>query len=615
MGGRDSKMITLLPGQMAKNQSASTSDIMSLGTRKEGTEHVLSCIRCSLNGTLSVALFKCFVALQVSNPSRIASMAGHNGPLLDLSHATPDIITKILGNMSLRERFICALVCKAWAEAATAATHSIVLEHSIQDLSGLQTWLEKHGNQVTTLQLHECNRAAVTALPCRAKLQDLLLHNVSIASRTWGDIAAATKLTSISLDSVQTASQQADVVAALTALPNLEQLTWCSVQCSDSDSRQNLSDSSLLQQITRLTSLDLQWITAAALQHLGSLTKLQHLSISVTGEWHAAGCPGLQELTALTSLKLDRKYLGWRDLPAVVSQLTALQQLDVATATHTALNQLQVLTGLTQLCVGVTTGLSPQLPPLKLPALQHLEVSGDKYGYMPMSFLASCTRLQFLNLHGYNFEGPGSLLASTMLQHLELVSCSVFELDIAADAVPWQQDFRQRVFPGPGQLPHLTYLQLWPDVPATVQQADINSMVERCSNLQVLGLDTLRDSFAPALARLPGLTSLRLSGGSAHDCRALAQLTGLRQLTVDMPKDLSAVGLRRLAAAHQLTSLGFGWFSHSAANTWAGHFMKDNLPGYDYAIINKVNAEFTTTPCQSYGCSTAGHNLGRGGGG
>jgi len=276
-------------------------------------------------------------------------MAHHTCPLLDLSHAAPDIITRVLGSMPLRDRFICALVGKAWSEAAAAATHSIILKpNRVQDLSGLQHWLEKHGNQVTVLQLQAT--AHLTALPCCAKLQDLLLHGscgqgVSMA-RMWGDITCATKLTSVSLSNVQTASQQADVVSALTALPNLEQLTWHYVSCSN---EQKLSDSSLLQQLTRLTSLDLCCVTAAALQHLGSLTKLQHLSISAAEGWAAAGCCGLQELKALTSLKLASSDLV--DIPASASQLTALQQLDVCRATPAALNQLQLLTGLTQLCV------------------------------------------------------------------------------------------------------------------------------------------------------------------------------------------------------------------------------------------------------------------------
>jgi len=48
-------------------------------------------------------------------------------PRVDLSSAPFDVITKLLESMSHRDRFTCALVCKAWAEAATAATHSIVL--------------------------------------------------------------------------------------------------------------------------------------------------------------------------------------------------------------------------------------------------------------------------------------------------------------------------------------------------------------------------------------------------------------------------------------------------------------------------------------------------------
>jgi len=98
------------------------------------------------------------------------------------------------------------------------------------------------------------------------------------------------------------------VVSALTALPNLEQLSWDCVYCSK---ELWLSDSSLLHCMTRLTLLDLQFITAAVLQHLGSLTKLQHLSISAAPGWGAAGCPGLQELKALTSLKLASSDLVW----------------------------------------------------------------------------------------------------------------------------------------------------------------------------------------------------------------------------------------------------------------------------------------------------------------
>jgi len=60
----------------------------------------------------------------------------------------------------------------------------------------------------------------------------------------WDQIASATKLTSVTLHSVWTDSQQADVVSALTALPDLEQLTWSRVRCGP---QWGLSDSKLLQ--------------------------------------------------------------------------------------------------------------------------------------------------------------------------------------------------------------------------------------------------------------------------------------------------------------------------------------------------------------------------------
>jgi len=544
-------------------------------------------------------------------------MEDHTVPLLDLSHAGPDIISIVVSSMPLRERFICALVCKAWAEAATATTHSIILEHRMQDFSGLQHWLEKHGQGLEVLQLHAGYNAALTALPCCAKLQDLLLQGfshepVSMANRTWADIASATKLTSMSLKFVQTASQQADVVAALTALPNLEQLTWQFVSCSG---KQPLSNSLLLQQMTWLTFLDLGCVTAAALQHLGSLTKLQHLSISAAYDWAAAGCPGLQELKALTSLYLV-------DLPSGVSQPSALQQLEVHRATPTALNQWQVLTGLTHLYVWELTGFSPETPPLQLPSLQRLELFGYAEDFtIPMSFLSSCTQLQFLRLLGFWLKGPGSLVASTMLQHLELDDCRIAAADGAADPVSWQQ-----VFPGPGRLPHLTSLGLFTVQPA-LQQADTDNLVACCSSLQVLHLNALQDSLscageqlscAPALTRLPGLTSLQLRSANDEQCSTMVQLTGLRQVNVRHAWELSAVGLRQLAALQQLTSLGFGELFCSELDRVAQHLMKDDMAGYAYAIINKVctHAEVElATPCRWYGCHGCGSSSPNKGGG
>jgi len=509
-------------------------------------------------------------------------------PPLDLSHTPLDVIACVLQSMSLIDRFTCALVCKSWA--AAAATRSIVLRDREQDLSCLQAWLEKHGGQVEVLQLHKC-RGTLIALPC-PQLQDLLLHGLggfTIDSRVWGDIKAANKLTSVSIADVFTPSQQADVVSALTALPDLEQLNWLDV-CFES--HEHLSDGLLLLKLTKLTALDIFHVEATeALEHLGLLTRLQDLRLcgqpEVAGDWGAAGCPGLQELKALTRLELLDVC---NDIPDSVSQLTALQKLDVSHATPTALNRLQVLTGLTQVWVERLTGLSPESLPLQLPGLHHLVFQNGAGGTMPMSFLASCTQLRVLELCYLNVSSPGSLVAGTMLQSLKLHGCrlTASAADGAAGPVSWQH-----VFPGPAQLPHLTSLRFEYLVPDP-EQADIECIVACCSSLQVLYLDTRQPasgSFLSALAQLSGLTSLLLRGSSDQQCSSLAQLTGLRELRVHPPGQLSVVGLRQLAALQELTSLGFMNPYTKNLSPVLQEQMSDKLPDYAQGIINKVRGE------------------------
>jgi len=125
---------------------------------------------------------------------------------LDLSLAPLDIITVVMQTMCDKDRLTCALVCRAWAKAAAAATTVIrVLQPSLQTFNCVQQWLEKHGQHLVILHLYGCGGAALTALPC-AQLQDLVLDGdfqgdryINVSSRVWDDIAAATKLTSVSM--------------------------------------------------------------------------------------------------------------------------------------------------------------------------------------------------------------------------------------------------------------------------------------------------------------------------------------------------------------------------------------------------------------------------------
>jgi len=506
---------------------------------------------------------------------------------LDLSLAPLDMITVVMRNLCDKDRFTCALVCKAWAKAAAAATSDVIIwKPTLQRFNCFQQWLEKHGNQLVVLKLRGCGGAALIALPC-AQLQDLVLQgdfdfgaddHINIDSRVWGDIAASTNLTAVVLSGVKTASQQADVVSALTALRGLKQLTWYNVWCSG---EQQLSDSLLLQHLTKLTALDVHPVSAGALDHLGSLTKLQYLSIIAKKGSAAAGCPGLGELKALTRLQLD----GVEDIPAPVCQLTALQELHMWKATPTALSSLQALTGLTQLHVRQLEGLSLHTPPLQLPGLQHLLLSTwGAWGSMPLSFLASCTQLHHLKLWTINLSGPGSLVVSTMLQHLALSQFSLgAAAGVAGGPVSWQQ-----VFPGPGRMPRLTSLQL-SKVQPDLQQGDMEHVVACCSSLRALQLTTMQDSFASALAQLSGLTRPELEEAGDEQCGALAQLTGLRELTVDSSRVVSAAGLRQLAALEQLTSLGFIdiLYPSKMCDVLLQH-TSDTLGDCAFAIVNQV---------------------------
>jgi len=517
---------------------------------------------------------------------------------MDLCHAPKDVITALFGNMSLKQRFTCALVCSDWSKAAAATTHSIV-KHGLRDLTGLQQWLSRNGRHVKAMQLHVCRGAEMDRLPC-TQLRDLLLHGedwdcrLALDSRVWRDIAAATKLTSVVLQQVFTDSQQADVVAALTALPDLQQLTWQEVECGQEG---ELSDSRLLQQLTSLTGLHLKAVSAEALQHLGSASKLQHLSISGAPEWAAANCPGLQELMGLTSLQLGYRSQG---LPSAVNLFTALQQLEVWGVTPTELTCLKALTALTKLRIG---DMKPGPTPLQLPALRQLDLCAESYdsNTLHMSQLSSCNQLRDLTLQRFHLVGPDSLAASSMLQELYLHDCTLSSpegpaYDLGTAGHSWQQ-----VFPGPGRLPHLTSLELCSTDPAP-QQADLERLVACCSGLRVLRLYSVElseplswsltsASALQCLSHLTCLATLHLSTVTDQQCTSLAQLTGLQELEVAYPEQLSPVGLRHLARLQQLTSLSF-WeaFDSCKVSTVIQAQLSDTSDGCSSALVNKVRA-------------------------
>jgi len=254
--------------------------------------------------------------------------------------------------------------------------------------------------------------------------------------------------------------------------------------------------------------------------------------------------------------------------PACVSHLTALQQLEVPLATFPELNALTALTALTKLYVANVTHSSTLL---LFPALQHLSLGGTRNGalYPPLhtSSLASCTQLRCLSFCSFGLTGPGSLVASSMLQELDVQQCS---LSSSGDEGPAAMSLWEVVFPGLGRLPHLTSLILGYVLPVP-QQADVERMVACCSGLQRLQLNSVTD----------------------EQCRSLVQLTGLRDLDVFDPWPLSVAGLRLLAHVEQLTSLAFGvGFDSSKVSTVPLEQLSDTVVGGTLGIINKVRACF-----------------------
>ena len=84
----------------------------------------------------------------------------------------------VLQHLPLQDRLAAARVCQTWAEAAALATSSIKLRAvTAQRLPGLQSWVQQHGQQLTSLQLGIKGAAdnAVLQLPELRQLCNLVL--------------------------------------------------------------------------------------------------------------------------------------------------------------------------------------------------------------------------------------------------------------------------------------------------------------------------------------------------------------------------------------------------------------------------------------------------------
>jgi hypothetical protein len=267
-----------------------------------------------------------------------------------------------------------------------------------------------------------------------------------------------------------------------------------------------------------------------ALQPLQALTRLVDLRLHIKHQQAAVYSSMVSASQHLTRLELTGQVVLAH---GVLATLTQLQHLRV-TLFNRADRTLRDQQGLHQRTWQQLQGQLSQLQALQ--QLTHLAVRCDsrREGNPPAAAFSALT-------------------ASSKLQHLDISKCR-----LPSDA--WQH-----VFPTGRQLPELQYLdisdvQTLPRGPAAAPEA--TRLVSCCPGLQCLDMRNLQYSaeFLAPLQGLSGLHTLRLGSriqeeGGPPPVEAVAQLTGLRELTLSSPR--SGGGLLQLTQLQQLTLLEF----------------------------------------------------------
>ena len=540
-------------------------------------------------------------------------------------------LSNLLACVPLQQRLAsCALVCSSWAEAAIAATNSIVLPepsngHVVTadtrlprtDVASLQEWAQQHGSRLTKLHVDLWGQDVAAAagewlkLPC-PNLQDLLLQSCTLGkgSQVCSNIAAATGLTSLVLDEITLpgpagaskpcCSVLDQLLSAITSLQKLRQLKLGVFRCPELQPEPHsdaVGHSSLpmdlvlqlparfmqqLQQLPLLTLLQLgQSATATSLAYLSSLTRLKHLEVS-SCSFKPAGClQGLQQLQTLTQLVLADVAGNVCTLAPGVSTLTSLQHLQLLGwgSPMAAAGPLQLPATLSAADIASMT----RLQQLVLCNVCCTRAASAAHGKV-LELLAVLGQLQHLTelvleavqgLQGCPLQAFSALTASSNLQRLCLSDVALGSLGPAAvapgSAVAQHrhQSVWQYVFPAGSQCPNLADLRL-ESVRPGLQADDMQHLAQCCPSIQVL-VASLQPAGKGAqltmLQELPRLQQLALEGG-LHPATTgvLAQLTGLQHLAV-RSVDITDMDVVQLTPLKQLTVLDLSGCSLSN-NLW-----------------------------------------------
>lgn len=468
------------------------------------------------------------------------------------------------------------LVSKVWAAAVGAATTSINV-HRCTDVLGMQHWVSKYapGLQLEELHVQYTGKASLkrlSVLPYDEQLQlcslrSLQLHRVPVqlggSSSFSSSLAAATRLSSVSLRDITFhlstgAPQKGDpcILPALAALPDLKQLSLCNIKLHGKKQRAGKGGKVIsttvavpvsvpdqfLQHLTLLTQLELSTaaggLSDAAVQDIGSLSKLQYLVLGAAGsQLSPAAISGLQNLQALTSLQLsDVPFcIDLEDTP-FLSKLTALRSLVLAApkrrfGLHASV--LAALTGLQRL------------------GLINVILCGDDAASALLSCLRgmSClTELQLCGLDGLcpGYEGGEALPPqqyTALTAHSTLQRLQLKRLNLPKDA--WEHIF---AFDRPLQL---TKLQLQDGAVTYIQVA------ESCPDLRQLDAEQVHCRPGDGIYR---------SAGSLYDLAHLPHLTSL-SATVHVHEGILGVQYLTALKALRLTAFGGMWTTHLPACT------------------------------------------------
>jgi Leucine-rich repeat (LRR) protein len=378
------------------------------------------------------------------------------------STTLPEALTaQILQHVPQQQRMKqCALVCKAWAAAATHVT--VTVERRLDNMprhafAALERWLAQHADQLESLQLsfgtHSERHQLQLPLDKLGKLQRLQLDGFTLRlpgdrlpaqrpkhklgrwtftrlcrdSGSDSDERAAVYRGSSSSSSGEEESEEEEIyTAARMPLPSLQHLQLSRVQLASISSLLRLADA------PALTSLKADEVSFG--QHDGSLgVPTQQLAAAVAGL--------LQQLPRLAVLELP----GLPISDTAVQHMGAMQGLQQVSLAHVDPMppcKLQHLpNSITQLCLqgnydrSSSYGAEPSLPPRlqQLSGLLRLQLWDC---CVPPTALASFTRMQVLQMEQCDLaldRGDYLGATATLLNALAGMTCLQ---DLQLSAVP-----------------------------------------------------------------------------------------------------------------------------------------------------------------------------------